>query len=215
MHTLTSSWAPGIGDFYGSTPHHEETITMADFCTVRNNKGEVEYAPTVWFCYRPMDLACHSLKEFEQNNFKIQDKRVIAREEITEGRDNLGLFILGHRYKGWWIGSLLSIQETRATGAKGINATTLQVGASLAASICWSIQNPNAGIHFPESLPSSEVLHLMKPWMGPWVSMPVDWTPHGETKVTEDTWTFSNLLNPSYSSDDLFAKPKKVPSSKL
>lgn len=213
MNTVTKSWAPGVGDFYGSTPHHEETVTMSDFLTVRNQRGEIEYSPTVWFCYRPMDVACVSLKEFEDNNYVIQSKTVIARDDIYDGRDTLGLFILGHKYKGWWIGSLLSIQDTRATGIKYVNATTLQVGASLAAAVCWAIQNPNEGIHFPETMPTEEILFYMKPWLGPWVSMPVDWTPNGEERITEDTWTFTNMHHPSGTCQTLFTRPN--PKAKL
>jgi len=93
------------------------------------------------------------------------------------------LFITGHDFGGWWIGSHLDIHTSRqlcsdmAVHVGVIGPTALQVGASLAAAVCWGIQNPNSGAHFPESLPTDFILELVKPWLGTWVSIRHNWLP--------------------------------------
>jgi len=191
QNTWTYSYIPGIGTFCGITVRHEETITMAELLTQRDEQGHLLYRPTVYFCYKPISAAIDSLKELETNNFVIQKKVSIVDQEIVSGGDNLGCFLLGHDFKGWWIGSLLSIESTRALVPQ-TNATSLQVAISLAAAIRWMIQNPKQGIHFPESLPTHEILESCKPYLGEWISQPVNWT--RQLQPEENIWQFSNFL---------------------
>ena len=51
-------------------------------------------------------------------------------DEITDGRDELGVLLLGHGLNGWWTGSQLDIHESRKL-VPGQNATTLQVAAAV------------------------------------------------------------------------------------
>jgi len=73
---------------------------------------------------------------------------------------------LGHDFGGWWIGSHLDVNTTRdlckdLTPLLGfVGPTALQVGASLAAAICWAIMNPEAGANLPEYLPSDVIVNL-------------------------------------------------------
>jgi len=104
--------------------------------------------------------------------------------------------LLGHDFKGWWIGSLLDIHQTREL-IPNTSATSLQVGATAAAAIRWIIENPNEGVHFPETLPTENILQFSKPWLGTFVSQPVDWTPIGSNvqHMREDSvWQFSNFV---------------------
>ena len=57
------------------------------------------------------------------------------------------------------------------------NATTLQVACSVLAAALWMIENPNEGVCLPDQLPYEFILKHAKPYLGPYISEPVDWTP--------------------------------------
>jgi len=84
---------------------------------------------------------------------------------------------LGHDFGGWWIGSQLDVNTTHElckdmTHLLGfVGPTALQVGASLAAAICWAIMNPKAGANLPEHIPSDIIFTLARPWLGNVVSV--------------------------------------------
>jgi homospermidine synthase len=134
----------------------------------------------------------------------LQEKKRIMTDEIISGRDELGCLLMGHDYKSWWIGSLLDIEESRRL-APNNNATVLQVAASLIAALVWLIKNPSEGVCLPDDLPYREILDIAKPYLGPFKSMPVDWTPlktelnpfskFRATQVREeDVWDFNTFL---------------------
>ena len=50
-------------------------------------------------------------------------------DEITSGSDILGALLMGHAYNSWWIGSDLTIEESRRL-VPHQNATTMQVAFS-------------------------------------------------------------------------------------
>jgi len=184
MEVLTKTYIPrkGEGEGLGTTPHHEETITISEYLSIRDDKdvlngvGRLMYRPTVYFCYKPMPVATESLREFARNDYQMQSDQIIANDDIVDGCDSLGVFLGGHDFKGWWCGSLLSIHQTRAVAPHN-NSTSLQVGISIVAAIRWAIKHPNSGVHFPETLPSEEVLEIAKPFLGTFVSQSVYWAP--------------------------------------
>jgi homospermidine synthase len=137
-------------------------------------------------------------------NFKLQKNERIMTDEIISGEDQLGCLIMGHEYKSWWIGSLLDIHETRKL-VPGQNATTLQVAASVVAAVEWMIKNPTRSVNLPDDLPHREILKIAKPYLGPFISKAVDWTPlsdwpvlfenFGESRpALDDVWQFESFL---------------------
>jgi homospermidine synthase len=138
-------------------------------------------------------------------NYKMQPDLRIMYDDITQGRDELGCLLMGHDYKSWWVGSLLDIEETRRL-VPHQNATTLQVACSVIAAACWMIQNPRRGVCLPDQLPYEYILKIAKPYLGPFVSKPVDWTPldNWETAFDgyqmrpkppeDDAWQFTTFL---------------------
>lgn len=78
-----------------------------------------------------------------------------------------------------------------------VGPTALQVGASLAAAVCWGIQHPNAGAHFPETLPTDFILELAQPWLGPWVSVRNNWLPTRREKQFESAFPVNELESES------------------
>ena len=125
-------------------------------------------------------------------------------DDILEGRDELGCLLMGHPFKSWWIGSLLDIDETRRL-VPHQNATTLQVAAAVLGATLWMIENPERGVCLPDDLPHEFVLGHARPYLGPVISQPVDWTPlaprgpealgAANPGVTGDeVWQFANFL---------------------
>ena len=202
MKTWVRSWVPG-GEITGMVIRHGEAFSISDRLTVWEN-GDAVYRPTVHYAYCPSDSAINSLHELEMRQFKLQEKQRILNDEITSGRDELGVLLMGHDFKSWWTGSLLDIEETRRL-APGQNATTLQVAVSVVAAACWMIGHPKSGLRLPDDIDYKEILDISVPYIKPFISEPVDWTPlkNLNTKYTkydipkireEDVWQFTTFL---------------------
>jgi homospermidine synthase len=200
--TWVRSWVP-CGEIVGMVIRHGEAFSISDRLTV-TQEGVPVYRPTVHYAYCPADAAIASLHELHMRGDVLQDRHRIMYDDIVEGRDELGCLLMGHPLKSWWVGSLLDIEETRRL-APGQNATTLQVAASLMAATKWVLENPHAGVLLPDDLPHEPVLEAAKPYLGPFVSEAVDWTPldnwndafagYGRPKPAEDdVWQFSTFL---------------------
>ncbi len=136
--------------------------------------------------------------------FDLQTKQRILNDEITSGRDELGVLLMGHDLNAWWTGSLLDIHETRKL-APHQNATTLQVACSVLAAAEWMIKNPREGVCVPDDLPYDQILKIAKPYLGPFASRAVNWTPlkyrvnpfqkyNGKPPAPEDVWQFTTFL---------------------
>ena len=91
---------------------HGEAFTISDHLTVWNGEKAL-YRPTVHYAYCPSNEAIVSMRELEMLNWKLHTNQRIMNDEITEGDDRLGVLLMGHPYKSWWTGSLLSIEESR------------------------------------------------------------------------------------------------------
>ena len=205
MKTWVRSWVP-CGEITGMVIRHGEAFSISDRLTVCEN-GEAVYRPTVHYAYCPCDAAINSLHELEMREFELQEKQRIMSDEIISGSDELGVLLMGHDFKSWWTGSLLDIEETRRL-VPHQNATTLQVAISVVSAAIWMMKNPNLGFLLPDDVDHEEILKVAKPFIKPYVSKAVDWTPldNMNTKFTkfdiarprnEDVWQFTTfLVNP-------------------
>lgn len=200
--TWVRSWVP-CGEITGMVIRHGEAFSISDHLTLWEN-GKAVYRPTVHYAYCPCDAAINSLHELEMRQYKLQEKQRIMGDEIISGRDELGVLLMGHDFNSWWTGSLLDIQETRRL-VPGQNATTLQVAISVVAAAMWMIENPKRGFLLPDHVDHEFILKTSKPFLGPFVSEAVDWTPlkYLNTKFTkfdmqmpkeEDLWQFETFL---------------------
>jgi len=202
INTWVRSWVP-CGEILGMVIRHGEAFSISEFLTV-TELGKPVYRPTVHYAYCPCDMAIISLQELRMRNYEMQPKQRLMNDDIIKGRDELGCLLMGHDYKSWWIGSLLNIHETRKL-VPHQNATTLQVAASLIGAVKWMIKNPRKGVNLPDQLPHEEILADAKPYLGPFISKPVDWSPLdnwekfngalGRPKPKpEDAWQFNTFL---------------------
>src|SRR5207344_2072403 len=113
--TRVRSWTPTARGQYGFLVTHNESISIADYYTVRDGKGEAVYRPTCHYAYHPADDAVLSLHEMFGRAEKMQEKHhILEEDEIIDGIDELGVLLFGHDNNAYWYGSQLSIEETRA-----------------------------------------------------------------------------------------------------
>jgi homospermidine synthase len=202
INTWVVSWVPNYR-IHGMVVRHGEAFTISDKLTVWED-GKAVYRPTVHYAYCPSDSAIVSLNELRGYDYELQPTYRILNDEITSGSDILGALIMGHPYNSWWVGSDLSIEESRRL-VPHQNATTMQVAISVVAATLWMVENPERGVVVPDDLPHEYVLKIAKPYLGKWISKSSDWTPlkhytnafqgHNNPQIdASDPWQFKNFL---------------------
>jgi homospermidine synthase len=200
--TWVRSWVPQ-GEITGMVIRHGEAFSISDYLTVWE-EGKPVYRPTVNYAYCPCDAAVNSLHELEMRQFRLQEDLRIMTDEIIDGRDELGVLLMGHDFKSWWVGSMLDIHEARQL-VPHQNATTLQVACSVMGATLWMLRNPREGVCLPDDLPHEEVLSFARKYLGPMFEGEVDWDPlmnrvdlykgfDSYKPTAEDTWQFQSFL---------------------
>jgi homospermidine synthase len=198
--TRVRSWCPTPGPQYGFLVTHNESISIADYFTVREG-DRVVYRPTCHYAYHPADDAVLSLHELFGRGGKIQDEHhILTENEIVDGVDELGVLLYGHQKNAYWYGSHLSIDETRDL-APYQNATGLQVSSAVLAGMVWALENPDAGIVEADEMDYRRCLGVQLPYLGPVKGHYTDWTPLAdrpgffpEDIDPRDPWQFRNVL---------------------
>jgi len=196
--TLVRTWTPEHGHFLGRVVTHNESISTADFFTLRKGK-RVAYRPTVHYAYRPCDAAILSIEEDLGNNSELQKEQRIFLEEIQSGMDELGVLLTGHKKGAYWYGSQLTMAETRKL-APYQNATGLQVTAGVLGGMIWAIENPDRGVVEAEEMDFERIMEVIEPYMGRMYGEYTDWTPlkgrdmkFSKDVDASDPWQFKNF----------------------
>jgi homospermidine synthase len=198
--TRVRSWCPTPGAQYGFLVTHNESISIADYFTLREG-DKVVYRPTCHYAYHPANDAVLSLHEMFGATGKMQDDwHILDENEIVDGIDELGVLIYGHARNAYWYGSQLSIDETRMI-APYQNATGLQVSSAVLAGMVWALENPTAGIVEADEMDFRRCLEVQTPYLGPVNGYYTDWTPLAgrpglfpEDIDESDPWQFRNVL---------------------
>ncbi len=199
--TRVRSWTPTARGQFGFLVTHNEAISIADYYTVRDDKGAPAYRPTCHYAYHPCDDAVLSLHELFGRAGEIQSAHhILGEAEILDGIDELGVLLYGHARNAYWYGSQLSVEETRAL-APYQNATGMQVTSAVLAGMVWALENPKAGIVEADELDFRRCLEVQTPYLGPVVGVYTDWTPLAnrpglfpEDIDQGDPWQFKNVL---------------------
>jgi homospermidine synthase len=205
INTLVRSRVPSR-DIVGMVVRHGEAFTISDFLTVFGKDGTPVYRPTVHYAYLPAAAAVASLQGLRKRDYKMQENIRIMGDDIVSGVDELGCLFMGHDFKSWWTGTVLSIEEARHL-VPGMNATTMQVAASVLGAVFWMIRNPKKGVLIPDQLPHEEILSVAGPYLGELPSVPLDWTPQSSpvasvkvdssfSPADDDIWQFHHFLLP-------------------
>ena len=199
--TRVRSWTPTAQAQFGFLVTHNESVSIADFFTLRDGKGEAVYRPTCHYAYHPCDDAVLSLHEMFGRAGKAQSAHhILTESEIVDGIDELGVLIYGHAKNAYWYGSQLSVEEARAL-APYQNATGLQVTSAVLAGMVWALENPNSGIVEADEMDYRRCLEVQRPYLGPVVGAYTDWTPltdrpglFPEDIDASGPWQFRNVL---------------------
>lgn len=187
--TQVRSWTPMEGPYHGFLITHSESISIADYLTVREN-GEVVYRPTVHYAYHPSDDAVLSVHELAGKNWQEQPVKRLMRDEIEEGVDELGVLLMGNPKGVYWYGSHLGIDEARKSAPYN-NATSLQVAAGVLAGVIWAIRNPDLGVIEPDDIDHETMLEIARPYLGEVIGSYGEWTPLGNRN-----WPFEEDIDP-------------------
>ncbi|WP_428032229.1 homospermidine synthase [Ancylobacter sp.] len=198
--TKVRTWCPTLGPQHGFLVTHNESISIADYFTVRNG-AQVAYRPTCHYAYHPCNDAVLSWHEMFGNEGRFDGNWTILDEhEIVDGRDELGVLLYGHAKNAYWFGSQLTIEEARNL-APYQTATGLQVTSAVLAGMVWALENPEAGIVETDEMDYRRCLDIQKPYLGAVKGYYTDWTPldgrpglFPEDIDTSDPWQFRNIL---------------------
>jgi homospermidine synthase len=198
--TRVRTWCPTPGPQYGFLVTHNESISIPDFFTLRENDNVV-FRPTCHYAYHPCNEAVLSLHEMFGQGGKVQDEHhILDEQEIVDGIDELGVLLYGHGRNAYWYGSQLSIEETRRI-APYQNATGMQVTSAVLAGMVWALENPQAGIVEADEIDFRRCLGVQLPYLGPVKGVYTDWTPLSgrpgffpEDIDSSDPWQFRNVL---------------------
>lgn len=196
--TRVRSWTPLGGPYEGFLVTHAESISIADHLTV-GDPGQPAYRPTVHYVYHPCNDAVLSLHELAGRQWRKQSRQRLLRDDITQGRDELGVLLMGPGCGAYWYGSQLTVDEARSLCPYN-NATSLQVAAPIMAGVAWAVAHPRQGILEPDDLPHDEMLAMVRPYLGTVAGVHTDWTPLAERERLfderldrDDPWQFLNF----------------------
>jgi len=197
--TRVRTWTPKAGSFHGFLITHNESVSIADFLTLKDD-DKVVYRPTVHYAYHPCDGAIVSLHELAGNEWQQQKTQRLLFDEIVDGMDELGVLLMGNPKGAYWYGSQLTIHEARKLAPYN-NATSLQVASGVLSGVIWVMQHPQMGILEPDEINDYEdLLAIARPYLGQVSGHYTDWTPlTGRANLfpeerDQDPWQFSNVV---------------------
>ena len=198
MDTWVRSWTP-LGEIHGMVIRHGEAFSIPEHLTVWEHDVP-KYRPTVHYAYCPSDSAIASLHELRMNHLVMPARqRILNNEILPGGADAMGVLLMGHPFRSWWTGSVLTIDDAREL-VPGQSATTVQVAASVMAAVVWIIENPERGVLLPDDLDHERMLELVRPYLGTFFSESVDWSP---LRNRDETARFQTYNRPTIRPDDL------------
>lgn len=181
-------------------PEQSARLAFSGRVVMIGDGDAVLFRPTVHYAYHPCGDAVLSLHEFAGRSWEAQTRQHILMDEISSGRDELGVLLAGHARNAYWYGSRLSIGQARALAPYN-TATSLQVCAAVLAGMIWAIEHPARGIVKPDELDHAGILALAAPYLGELVGAYGAWHPLvGRSRLfteqvgLDDPWQFRNVL---------------------
>lgn len=192
------SWTPLEGPYHGFLITHGESISIADYLTVKEG-DRVIYRPTVHYAYHPCDATVLSVHELAGKNWHAPKAKRVLMQDIAGGTDELGVLLMGHKKGAYWLGSKVTLEQARRLAPYN-NATTIQVSAGVMAAMIWAMENPWNHVTEPDDIPFERINELAKPYLGEIAGVYSDWTPLKDRGVlfpedvdASDPWQFKNF----------------------
>lgn len=160
-----------IGDkiIKGCIDAHEELFSIHDYYTIRNDDGEIDYAPSVLFVYRPSDIALNSVyhKDIESYQMGKYKKEMITIDKMVSGTELVGVSVEGKNIHTFYVGVAPHFDKNSFE-----TPTILAVSSSIYAAVAYIFNHSNDGILYPENLDVNEILSYTKKFL-PIVSMKI------------------------------------------
>lgn len=147
----------------GCMDDHEEIHSIRDYFSVWDEDGDLAYAPSVMFVYRPCDIA---YKTVLLDN--IEEYHTISKEETVSGGEIIGMLVEGANFTTRYIGTELYVEDDHL----GTPVSSL-VGISIYAGLKYIMNHPNEGILYPEALDADEIISYISPYL-PVISKNID-----------------------------------------
>ena len=141
--------------FEGCVDAHEEVFSIHDYYTVKDDEGEIAYAPSTMFVYHPCDIALNSV--YHEDNIR---GKLITRDRMLSGGEMIGICVEGKNFNPIYLGTEAFYDENRDD-----TPTVLLVSASVLAAIKYMISHPDEGVLFPEYLDADEIIEYISPWL--------------------------------------------------
>lgn len=144
------------GKFSGHLVSHEENFSLFDYYTIRDNEGNIDYAPTMYFLYKPCDLALNSVIEHEENNLM----KLILKSDMISGGEAVGMVVFGKNFTPRYVGNYLDIKDSFFE-----TPTILQVSIGCLSAIKYIKNHPQQGLLFPEHANVNEIIEYASKYM--------------------------------------------------
>lgn len=208
IYEYAQSVVPIYGRFIGNIIRHDECHTIGKGLEVKKD-GILLYKPSVYYVYNPCDSARLSIEEFKEKDFRYQKKYRLLTDEITEGRDILGLTFFLENKEVYWIGSTLCVDEAREiyenSFNKWVNATNVQVMIGYLSGLIHIIdllkENKYEGLLTPEDLPYKKIMKFSEPFLGEFIFKKIDdfkilkyKKKFTDNNLYTNDWQFENFL---------------------
>jgi homospermidine synthase len=192
------TFVPSTPRMMGMMIRHEECYTIANYLSIKYNGNNLSYQPSCYYIYNPNDSSKASIYEVLERDFKYQDNQRLMTMDITDGSDEVGATLFFEDGNVFWVGSILSIKESRELFDNKlddfINATLLQVVAGYLGGLNHIInlinENKYLGLILPENIPLKEYMNITKPFLGIFGIFKVNW----QSKYTHNKWRFEEFL---------------------
>ncbi|MFA5687443.1 MAG: saccharopine dehydrogenase NADP-binding domain-containing protein [Bacilli bacterium] len=172
VETLEETYAPN-GKFFGHIIAHEETISLGSYFALTNIFKKLKYMPSVYFIYRPSEIALSGLAKAKLSGNKAPTSYVRLSDTLTRGEEYVGVIMHSSKYGNYYLGSGVEINKLRSVYPQE-TPTIIQVTASCVAAFKWMIDHPYEGIVLPEEIPVEFIVKNTKKYLGDYVFEKID-----------------------------------------
>jgi homospermidine synthase len=174
LDTRVRSWVPSVGEQVAHLVTHHEAHSIAEMLTVRGH-GCLTYCPTVYYAYRPCAKALEMIDRLRTKAERPGEVGKAVMQDPVTGQDELGALLI-HDAGAYWYGSTLAVEQARSLAPYN-NATSMQVVATIVASIKWMLRHPHEGVIEPEDVDHDVVLDESLAYLGHVGGVESGWRP--------------------------------------
>lgn len=174
LDTRVRSWVPSLGEQEAHLVTHHEAHSIAAMLTVREH-GALAYRPTVYYAYRPCNKAMEMIDRLRRKvEHPDEVERAVMQDPVT-GQDELGTLLV-HATGAYWYGSTLTVDQAKSLAPHN-NATSMQVVATIVASIKWMLLHPDEGVVEAEDVDHNFILAESLAYLGHVRGVESGWRP--------------------------------------